>query len=160
MSRHNCHHNDFIFKGCLRGLFNFEFATANVEDGSVDFGYPAFIAQFILPIYTMGLLPHMQDLQNMLFPVVFRPFLTNVLAGVEEFCLVRSLCAYAARVPQHGRQLWFVRYQCVVMFILVYFICIPTWNIVNIKSSGTNGLILHQKTTEVLTRKLVEADQI
>ena len=105
MSRHNCHHNDFIFKGCLRGLFNFEFATANVEDGSVIFGDPAFVAQLILPIDTMGPLPHKQDLQNPLCPVVVRPFLTDVLAGVEESCLGRSLGADAAGEPRYGCRL-------------------------------------------------------
>ena len=55
-----------------------------MEDGAViNFGDPAFVAQLILPIDTMGSLPHKQDLQNSLGPVVARPFLTDVLAGVE-----------------------------------------------------------------------------
>ena len=43
----------------------------------------AFVAQLILSIDTMGPLPHKQDLQNPLGPVVVWPFLTGVLAGVE-----------------------------------------------------------------------------
>ena len=76
-----------------------------MEDGSVDLGDPAFVAQLILPIETMGLLPHKQDLQNPLCTVVVQPFLTDVLAGVEESCLVRSLGVYATREPRHGCQL-------------------------------------------------------
>ena len=105
MSSHNCHHKNFIFEGGWRVFFNFGFSTENVEDGSVDFGDLAFIAQLIFPIYTMGTLPHEQDLQNLLCFVVVRPFLTDVLAGVEESCLVRSLGAYSTRYPQNGCQL-------------------------------------------------------
>ena len=76
-----------------------------MEDGSVDFGDPAFIAQLILPIDTMGPLPHKQDLRNPLCSVVVRPFLTDVLAGVEEYFLDRSLGAYATRDPRHVCQL-------------------------------------------------------
>ena len=70
MSRHNCHHNYFIFEGDWRGFFNFEVATSNVEDGSVNFKDQTFVAQFILTIDTMVPLPHKQDSQNPLFPVV------------------------------------------------------------------------------------------
>ena len=71
-----------------------------MEDGVVvNFRDPAFISQLILPIDTMGPLIHKQDLQNPLGPVVIRPFLTNVLAGVEESCLGRYLGAYAAGEP-------------------------------------------------------------
>ena len=83
MSSHNCHHKDLIFEGGWWCFFDFEVATENVEDGSVDFGDPAFVAQLILPIDTMGPLPHKQDLQNPLCPVAVQPFLTDVLAGVE-----------------------------------------------------------------------------
>ena len=56
-----------------------------MEDGAVvSFGDTAFISQLILPIDTMGPLPHKQDLQNPLGPVVVWPFLTDLLAGVEE----------------------------------------------------------------------------
>ena len=65
-----------------------------MEDGSVDFEDPAFVAQLIPPIDTMGPLPHKQDLQNPFFTVVVCPFLTEVSAGVEEYCLGRSLGAY------------------------------------------------------------------
>ena len=50
----------------------------------------------------MGPLPHKQDVQNPLGPVVVWPFLTDLLAGVEESCLGRSLGADAARDPRHG----------------------------------------------------------
>ena len=70
-----------------------------MEDGSIDFRDPTFVAQFILPIDTVVPLPHKQDLQNLLYPVVVRTFLTDVLAGVEESLLVRSLGAYATREP-------------------------------------------------------------
>ena len=70
-----------------------------MEDGSVDFGNPAFLTQLILSIDTMGPLPHKQDLQNRFFTVVVRTFLTDVLAGVEEFCLGRSLGAYYTVEP-------------------------------------------------------------
>ena len=77
-----------------------------MEDGVVvNFGDPAFVAESILPIDTMVPLPHKQDLQNTLGPVVFRPFLTDVLAGVEESCLSRSPGADAAGEPHHGCQL-------------------------------------------------------
>ena len=75
-----------------------------MEDGSVDFRDSAFAAQLILLIDMMGPLPHKQDLQNPLCPVVVRPFLTDVLAVVEESCLGRSLGAYAAGEPRHGCQ--------------------------------------------------------
>ena len=56
-----------------------------MEQGAVvNLGDPAFIAQLILSIDTMGPLTHKQDLQNPLGPVVVWPFLTDVLAGVEE----------------------------------------------------------------------------
>ena len=55
-----------------------------MEDISVDFGDPSLIAKLILPIDTMGPLPHKQDLQNPIFPVVVWTFITDVLAGVEE----------------------------------------------------------------------------
>ena len=126
MSSHNCHHNDFIFEGGWKGFFNFEVATANVEDGSVDFGDPEFVAQSILPIDTMGPLPHKQDIKNPLFPVVFWPFITYVFAGMEESCLGRSLGTCAAGEPLHGCHLWFVRCQWGVRVFLVYFIRIPT----------------------------------
>ena len=70
-----------------------------MEDGSTDFGDLAFVAHLILPIDRMGPLPHKQDLQNPLCPVVVRPFLTYVLAGVEESCLKISLGAYADGEP-------------------------------------------------------------
>ena len=76
-----------------------------MEDGSVDFWDPAFVAHLILPIDTMGPLLHMQDLKNPLFPVVVRPFLIDVFAVVEEYFLGRSLGAYSTREPQHGCQL-------------------------------------------------------
>ena len=45
------------------GFFNIEVATANVEDGTVvNFEDPTFVPQLILPIDTMGPLPHKQDL--------------------------------------------------------------------------------------------------
>ena len=55
------------------------------DDAIVNFRDPAFLAQFILPIDTMVPLPHKQDLQNPLGSVVVRPFLINVLDGVEEY---------------------------------------------------------------------------
>ena len=70
-----------------------------------NFGDHAFVAQLILPIDTMGPLPHKQDVQNPLGPVVVWPFLTDLLAGVEESCLGRSLGADAARDPRHGCRL-------------------------------------------------------
>ena len=71
-----------------------------MEDGSdVNFGDPTFVEHFILPIDTMVPLPNKQDLQRPLYPVVVRPFLTVVLAGVEEYCLVRSLGIDAAGEP-------------------------------------------------------------
>ena len=77
-----------------------------MEDGSVvDFGDPTFLAQLILTIDTMGTLPHKQDPQNPIFHVVVRPFITDVLAGVEEYCLGISLGADAAGDPQHVCQL-------------------------------------------------------
>ena len=77
-----------------------------MEDGAVvNFGDPAFIAQLILLIDTMGPLTHKQDLQNPLGPVVVWPFLTDVLAGVEESCLGRSLGTDADRDPRHGCRL-------------------------------------------------------
>ena len=76
-----------------------------MEDGSVDFWDPAFVAHLILPIDTKGLLLHKQDLQKPLLPLVVRPFLTDLFAGAEESCLGRSLGAYAAREPRHGYQL-------------------------------------------------------
>ena len=71
----------------------------------VNFGDPAFVAQLILPIETMGLLPPKQDLQNPLCTVVVWPFLTDVLAGVEESFLGRSLGSNAYGEPQHGCRL-------------------------------------------------------
>ena len=57
-----------------------------MEDGDVvNFGDPAFVAQLILPVDTMGPLPHKQDLQNPLGTVVVRPFILGVLVGVEEY---------------------------------------------------------------------------
>ena len=77
-----------------------------MEDGAVvSFGDTTFISQLILPIDTMGPLPHKQDLQNPLGPVVVWPFLTDLLDGVEESCLGRSLGADAAREPRHGCRL-------------------------------------------------------
>ena len=76
-----------------------------MEDGSVDFGDPAFVSQLIPPIDTMVPLPHKKYLQNPLCPVVVRPFLTDVLDGVEEYFLGRSLGAYATGELQHGCQL-------------------------------------------------------
>ena len=74
-----------------------------MEDSAVvNFGDPELVAQLILPIDTMGPLTHKQDLQKPLGPVVVRPFLTDVLDGVEESCLGRSLGADASREPQHG----------------------------------------------------------
>ena len=68
-----------------------------MEDVSVvAFGDTAFVAQLILPINTMGTLPHKQDLQNPLFPEVVWLFLTYVLDGVEESFLGRSLGSDAA----------------------------------------------------------------
>ena len=56
-----------------------------MEDGAVvNFGDPAFVAHFILPVDTMGPLPQKQDLQNPLGTVVVQPFITDVLAGMEE----------------------------------------------------------------------------
>ena len=56
-----------------------------MEDGAiVNLGDPAFVAQMILPIDTMGPLPHKQDPQKLLGPMVVWKFLTDVLAGVEE----------------------------------------------------------------------------
>ena len=81
---HNCPHNYVIFEGGWKGLFNLEVATANVEEGAVvNFGNPAFVAQLILPMDTMGPFPHKQDLQNPLGTVVVQPFYMYVLAGVE-----------------------------------------------------------------------------
>ena len=55
-----------------------------MEDGSViNFGDPAFVAQFILLSEMMGPLPHNQDLHNTLCPVAVQPFLTDFFAGVE-----------------------------------------------------------------------------
>ena len=55
-----------------------------MEDGAVvNFGDPAFIAQLTLPIDTMGLLTHKQDLQKALSHVVIWPFLMDVLAEIE-----------------------------------------------------------------------------
>ena len=71
----------------------------------VNFGDPAFVAQLILLIYTMGPLPHEQNLQNSLGLVVVQPFLTDVLAGEEEYFLSRSLGADAAGEPRHGCRL-------------------------------------------------------
>ena len=105
MIRHSCYRNDFIFEGGCRGLLNFEVATSNVEDGSVDFGDPVFIAQLILLIDTMGPLLHKKYIQNTICPVVVWKFLTDVLTGVEGSCLGISLGAYAAGEPQHGCQL-------------------------------------------------------
>ena len=76
-----------------------------MEDSSVNFGDPAFVAQLILLIDTMGPLPHKQDLQNPLCPVAVQPFPKDVLAGVEVSCLGTSLGAYATREPLHGCQL-------------------------------------------------------
>ena len=76
-----------------------------MEYGSVNFGVSAFVAQLILPNDMMGTLPHKQDLKNPLCPVVVRPFLTDVLAVVEESCLGRSLGAYAAGESRHCCQL-------------------------------------------------------
>ena len=74
-----------------------------MEDGAiVNLGDPAFAAQFILPIDTMGPLPHNQDLQNPLGHVVVRPFLMDMLAGVEEYFLGRSISDNAAGEPQNG----------------------------------------------------------
>ena len=74
-----------------------------MEDGTVvNFRDPAFVAHLILPVDTMGPLPHKQDLQNPLSPVVVWSFLADVLAGVEESCLGRSLGANAAGEPRHG----------------------------------------------------------
>ena len=82
-----------------------------MEYGSVDFGDPALLAQLILLIDTIGPLPHKKDLQNPLCPVVIWPFLTDVLDGVEEYCLGRPLGAYAAGEPRHICQFLFVRCQ-------------------------------------------------
>ena len=68
----------------------------------VNFGDPAFVAQLILPIDTMVPLLHKQDLQNPIGPVVVRPFLTDILAGVEESFLGRSLGANAPGEPRRG----------------------------------------------------------
>ena len=77
-----------------------------MEDGAiVIFGDPAFVAQLILPIDTVVPLPHKQDLQNPLGPVVVWQFLTDVLAGVEEYCLGRSPGANAAGEPRNGCRL-------------------------------------------------------
>ena len=55
-----------------------------MEEGAVvNFGNPAFVAQLILPMDTMGPFPHKQDLQNPLGTVVVQPFYMYVLAGVE-----------------------------------------------------------------------------
>ena len=95
-----------IFEGGRRGFFNLEVFIANVEDGAVfNSGDPEFVAQLILPIDTMGPLHHKQDLQNLLGTMVIWPFLTDVLAGVEESCLGRSLGAAAAGDPRHGCRL-------------------------------------------------------
>ena len=81
---HNFPHNDFIFEGGWRGLFNIEFSTANVEDGTVvNIRDPEYVAELILPIDTMGTLTHKQDLKNPLGPLVVQTFLTDLLAGVE-----------------------------------------------------------------------------
>ena len=62
-----------------------------MEQGAVvNLGDPAFIAQLILSIDTMGPLTHKQDLQNPLGPVVVWPFLTDVLAGIS--IAISSLC--------------------------------------------------------------------
>ena len=77
-----------------------------MEDGAVvNFGYPELLAHLILPIYTMILLPQKQDLQNPLGPAVVRPFLTDVLDGVGESFLGRSLGVDAAGEPRHGCRL-------------------------------------------------------
>ena len=56
-----------------------------MEDGAVvNFGDTAFLAELILLNDMMGPLTHRQDLENPLGPVIFRPFLMDVLAGVEE----------------------------------------------------------------------------
>ena len=71
-----------------------------MEDGAViNFGNPSFVAQLILPIDTMGPFHHKQDLQNPLFPVFVRPFLTDVFTGVGESCLGRSLGSDATGEP-------------------------------------------------------------
>ena len=63
-----------------------------MEDSAiVSFRDPTFAAQLILPIDTMGPLPHKQYLQNPLCPVVVRKFLMDMLAGVEESFLGRSI---------------------------------------------------------------------
>ena len=76
-----------------------------MEDGSVDLGDPAFVAQMILLIDRIGPLPHKQDLQNPFCPLVVQPFLTDLLAGVGEYFLGRSLGAYATGEPRHDFQL-------------------------------------------------------
>ena len=74
-----------------------------MEDSAVvNSGGPEFVAQLILPVDTMGPLPHKQYLQNLLGPMVVWPFLTDVLAGVEESCLGRYIGADAAGEPCHG----------------------------------------------------------
>ena len=86
-----------------RGFFNLEVDIENVEDGAVvNSGDPEFVAQLILTIDTMGPLPHNQDPQNLLGPMVVWKFLTDVLAGVEESLLGRSLGADAAGEPHHS----------------------------------------------------------
>ena len=95
-----------IFEGGRRGFFNLEVFIANVEDGAVvNTGDPEFVAQLILPIDTMGPLPHKKILHNLLGSMVVWTFLTDVLAGVEESCLDRSLGADAAGEPRHGCRL-------------------------------------------------------
>ena len=96
----NFHHNYFIFGGGQRILLNLEVATANLEDFSVvNFGDTEFVAQLILPIDTMGTLPHKKYLQNLIGYVVVWTFLTDVLTGLEESCLGISLANDAAGEP-------------------------------------------------------------
>ena len=71
----------------------------------VNFRDPELVAQLILLIDTMGPLPHKQDLQNLIGPVVVRTFFMDVLAGGGESCLGRSLGADAAGEPRHGCRL-------------------------------------------------------